>query len=83
MQQKEVSKGLGIAGMILGIIGLFFAWWPIVGAIMPVLALIFGLVQKSKGPDGYSTAAVVLGAIGLSIQILMWFLIGAMIGAGF
>jgi hypothetical protein len=75
-EKKQESKGLGVAGMVLGIVGFFFSWWPLVGGIMPLLALIFGLVQRSKSPDGYATAGIVLGAIGLSIQAL-WVLLFA------
>lgn len=37
------NEGLGIAGMILGIVGIFFA-----GIILGILALIFGIVSLSK-----------------------------------
>ncbi len=63
----QPGKGLAIAGMVLGIISLLC--FPY---ITGVLAIIFGAVAKSKGcKSGMATAAVVLGAIGVGLWLIM------------
>ena len=64
---KQPGQGLAIAGMILGIISLLC--FPY---ITGVLAIIFGAVAKSKGcKSGMATAAIVLGAIGVGLWLIM------------
>src|SRR5688572_265184 len=36
------SNGLGVAGFVLGLLGLLFFWLPVLGAIMAILGVIFG-----------------------------------------
>lgn len=42
------SKGMAIASMVLGILGLVFWCVPILNLILAVLALIFGIVVMHK-----------------------------------
>lgn len=54
----EEKKGLSIASMVLGLVGLFLFAIP-----CGILAIIFALVGKKKGGKGFATAGLVLGII--------------------
>lgn len=71
-----MEKGNGTASMVLGILGLMFCWIPVLGAILPIIALV---VAKD---DGMSTAGKVMSWISLAWQIFyaVLFIIGVFIG---
>ena len=81
-KQTEDGKGLGITSMILGIIGVLFAWIPIIGLPFCVLGLILGLAQKNWTKYGTAIAGVALNALWVSIQaiFIMLMLIGMFAG---
>ena len=68
------GKGLGVAGMILGIIGLIFCWLPFVGGIFALIGLILsvvGMMQASKGGNpnkGMMITGLVLSIVALLIN---------------
>ncbi len=73
---SQPKNGLGTAGFVLGLVGLIFAFIPLIGIIawpMTILGLIFGIVgtmRASRGQasnKGLAITAVVLSAIGLVI----------------
>jgi hypothetical protein len=73
---------LGIAALILGILGTIFALIPLlfwVGVPLALIALILGVVGRKQAtvegqPTGVATAGLVLGIIGLVIGVSMWVL---------
>lgn len=73
---ERKNEGLGIAGFVLGIVGWFT---PYLGFIMCLLALIFGAVSLGKivkNPDkfkgkGFSITALIMGILGILINILL------------
>ncbi|WP_410644260.1 DUF4190 domain-containing protein [Amycolatopsis sp. lyj-346] len=76
---NQYKNGLGTAGFVLGLVGLIFAFIPIIGVIawpLVILGLIFGIVgtlRANRGQasnKGLAIAAVVLSAIGLVICVL-------------
>jgi len=66
------SSGFGVAGLVLGIIGLFL--WP-----AAVLAVIFGAIGlgKDRTGRGMATAGLVLGIIGAALWLLLWIFVGS------
>ena len=54
----EEEKGLSIASMVLGIVGLIIFALP-----CGILAVIFSILGKKKGGKGFATAGLILGII--------------------
>ena len=54
------GKGLAIASLVLGLVGLFIAGLP-----CGILAIVFAIVSKKKMKSGMATAGLVLGIIDL------------------
>ncbi|MEV4602017.1 DUF4190 domain-containing protein [Amycolatopsis sp. NPDC049253] len=80
------KNGLGVAGFVLGLVGLVFAFIPIIGVIawpLTILGVIFGvvgIVRVNKGEadnKGMAITAVVLSAIGLVICVVWTVVVGA------
>ncbi len=70
------SKGMSIAGLVLGIIACVFAWFGY-GAIFALVCGIVGIVLSVKGrkaaiqmgePSGLGTAGMVLSIIGIVLS---------------
>lgn len=67
-----MGKGFGIASLILGIIGIFFAQ-----IILGPLAIIFGIIGRKKDDSkGSATAWLIIGIIGTILAILFIILFG-------
>jgi hypothetical protein len=75
----QYKNGLGTAGFVLGLVGLIFAFIPLIGVVawpLVILGLIFGIVgtlRASRGQasnKGLAITAVVLSALGLVICII-------------
>ncbi|MEU8653955.1 DUF4190 domain-containing protein [Streptomyces sp. NPDC048737] len=71
--QPAPSNGMGITAMVLGIVAAVgFCLWPI-AIVVGVLALIFGLIGRSKANRGEATnpgqalAGIICGATGLAL----------------
>lgn len=73
------KNGLGTAGFVLGLVGLIFAFVPLIGIVawpLTILGLIFGIVgtlRANRGQasnKGLAITAVVLSAIGLVICVI-------------
>ncbi|MEV0980157.1 DUF4190 domain-containing protein [Streptomyces sp. NPDC049915] len=63
------TNGLAIAGLVCGIVGVFFA-----GVILGPLAIVFGAVGLRQAPvkgGGMAKAGVVLGIIDLIIFVVL------------
>ena len=75
---EKSGGGLGIASLVCGIICILLMCTGWIGAILGVLAIIFGCVEKKH--NGIRTAGLVTGGIGLAISIIM-ICIGVMVGS--
>ena len=73
--KKSESTGLYTAGLVLGIIGVLFAFIPLmywIAYILGGLALIFGIVGLVKKAEGYKAlTATILGAVTVVVAIIM------------
>jgi len=69
------NNKFGTTSMVLGIIGMFFLWVPILNLILPIIALVYSAKQRKIEPNGMATAGLVLGIIGLVIAILFSFIL--------
>ena len=71
------SNGLAIAGMVCGIVGLFFA-----NIILGPLAIIFGGIGLSRANRGASNRGMAMAGIILGIiDIVVWILVLALVSS--
>jgi len=87
MEEKDKHSGIGIASIILGILGLllyFIGWFfysfvdnrlygIVIGVIFGIVAIILGYVAKKQG-DNYGTYGISLGVLILIIGVLIFLL---------
>jgi serine/threonine protein kinase len=77
------DSGAATAALVLGILGLFLFWFPVLGLILGVLALVLGINgQKDKNGNeasnkGLGIAGIVLGSITSLIGLIITFAIFA------
>lgn len=64
------SNGLGIASLILGICSIAICCCYGVGAIPAIIGLILGILQNKKNANGIATAGIVLGIIGILLNVV-------------
>lgn len=73
------GKGLSVAALILGILGIIGGWIPVVGyftTVCAVLGIILGVKGRAKSiaaqgkASGLATAGLVLGIIGTAFAVL-------------
>jgi len=63
---------MGIAALVLSIVGVVLCWIPFVGWVGVVLALvglILGIVTLKKGKKGLGIASLILGVVGLGLGL--------------
>lgn len=86
--KKYPGRGLGIAGMVVGICALFYALLngtATASIILGVLAVVFGAVSLTKGravgrKNGFATAGLSCGIVALAIDAFVVFYSIAMYG---
>ena len=64
------SNGFGIASLILGICSIAICCCYGVGAIPAIIGLILGILQNQKNANGIATAGIVLGIIGILLNVV-------------
>jgi len=83
MEEKDKHSGIGIASIILGILGLilyFIGWFfysfvdnrlygIVIGVIFGIVAIILGYVAKKQG-DNYGTYGMYLGVLIVIIALI-------------
>ncbi|MFF4533989.1 DUF4190 domain-containing protein [Streptomyces sp. NPDC001407] len=73
----SAGNGLGVAALVLGIIGTVLSPTVFLGVILGILAIIFGGIGRSKVSNGeadnggQSLAGLILGGVGLLASVLM------------
>lgn len=63
------SNGIGVAGFVLALLGLFLSWVPILGWIIWFLGFLFSLIGLFKSPRGLAIAGFVISIIGFIFLI--------------
>lgn len=76
------SNSLGLAGMILAILGIFLGWIPVLGWIIWFLGVIFSVVGVLKSPRGFAIAGLVISFVWLIIFVFIVGSIGALAALG-
>lgn len=71
-EQTKVSKAYSIASLITGIFGLLLWLLPYVGIVLSIVAIVF---SRKKEINGMSTTGLVLGIIGVVINLIMLLLV--------
>ena len=71
-QTERKSNGIGTAGFVLALIGLFTAWIPVVGWIIWLLGMIFSFIGVFRSPRGLSIAGLIISFCALIIIIVIW-----------
>jgi hypothetical protein len=75
----QPTNGMGVAALVLGIVGLVFSFIPVIGVIawpMVILGVVFGAVGISKAgkapgtPKGTAIAGLTCSLVGLVICVL-------------
>ena len=79
-QIEKNSNGIGVAGFILALIGLFFGWIPVIGWIIWILGLILSFIGVFKSPRGMAIAGLIISLIGFIITFLILGSIGIALG---
>jgi len=81
MLSRQQGENMGIAALILGILGVVLSWIPLVGwvgVVLALVAIVLGFLTLKKGGKGLGIAALILGVVGLGwglyvqIQTLMF-----------
>ena len=68
---KESDNSFGVASVIFGILSVTLSFTVILGGFFGILAFIFALVQRKHSKNKWSTAGIVLSAIGVVLAVLM------------
>ena len=74
-QTEKKSNGLGTAGFVLALCGIFFSWIPGFNWVLWALGFIFSFVGIFRKPKGLAIAGLVISCLDLIILIA---LIGAL-----
>ncbi len=77
IEQGKKTNGIGIAGFVLALLGLFLGWIPVLGWIIWLLGVVFSIVGIFKKPKGFAIAGLVISFIGVIILVGFAGLIGA------
>jgi len=78
-KENEPSHSWGIAGLVLGILGLLLFLAPYVGIVFSITAVVFYGLQQRHGSTGPASGALVTGIIGIILNgIMLIFFIGVL-----
>jgi hypothetical protein len=78
-------NGMGTAALVFGVLALLTCWFPVVGFVFGLIALILGIVgrgrvKKLQATNGAAaTTGLVLGIVSVIINILATLLVGGFI----
>ena len=67
---QEEKKGMSIASMVLGIVGLIAWCIPIIGGPVGIVGLILGIVGMKKGGKGMAIAGIIMSVITIILAVI-------------
>jgi len=70
-KQTEESNGFGIAAMLCGSFSIPLVLAPYFGLPLAILGIVFHSKQKKIKPNGYATAGLVTGIIGVVLNSIV------------
>ena len=79
-QMQPQTNGIGVAGFVLALIGLFLSWIPVFGWIIWLVGLVLSFVGVFKEPRGLAIAGLVISLISVIILIAIIGAIGSFLG---
>ena len=71
-QPKNNSNGLGTAGFVLALLGLFLGWIPLFGWLLWLLGFLLSIVGLFKKPRGLAIAGTIISLIGIIILVFIF-----------
>ena len=72
LKQTYNPTGSATAGLVLGIVGLFLFFIPVVGISITVVGLVLSVKGMKSTNRGSATGGLVLNIVGLTLTILYW-----------
>jgi vacuolar-type H+-ATPase subunit I/STV1 len=69
--QMQSADGFAVASLVTGILSIIFFWVPVMGTILGILGLVFGVISYKKRRNGMALAGAICGGLGLVFSILM------------
>ncbi len=72
-KKTSIGKGLGIAGMVVGIVALTFCWIPFFGLICGIVAVVLSIIYlvKKGTTKAFPIVGIITGALGLIISFFI------------
>jgi hypothetical protein len=74
-QLNNSSNGIGVAGFIFSILGIFLGWIPIFGWFIWILGISFSIAGTFKSPRGLAFSGLIVSILGLVFLII--FILGS------
>ena len=68
---SEPGKGMGIAGMVLGICTLVFCWVVFISFFTGIVGIVLSAISGKQKRNGFATAGLVTSIIGLAFLLIM------------
>ncbi|MFF4157204.1 hypothetical protein [Streptomyces sp. NPDC001678] len=71
------NNGLGVASLVLGVIGVLMCWTIVFGVVIGVMAIVFGAIGRTKANTGEATnggqalVGLILGGVALLLTAVM------------
>ncbi len=72
VENKVVSKGFGIAALVLSILSLVCFKYIFISVTLALVGAILGLIGKKKGDNTFAVAGLTIGIISLLITFILF-----------
>ena len=71
--QPQMESSLAIVSLIIGVFAFCTGWFPFVGLIMGIAAVVFGImaIRKKQGGNGMSIAGIITGGLAIMTGLLI------------